>query len=45
MCTKQTIQSDGSLDRLTLEIVLRGDLQNEELVGDAWSQSASMSTL
>ena len=31
---KANIQSDGSLDRLKLIIVVRGDLQNMELVGD-----------
>ena len=34
------IQSDGSLDKLKLRIVVRGDLQNKELVGDTWSQTA-----
>ena len=38
-------QSDGSLDKLKLRIVLRGDLQNKELVGDTWSPIASMKTL
>ena len=33
---KAKIQSDGSLDKLKLRIVFRGDLQNKELVGDTW---------
>ena len=39
---KAKIQSDGSLDKLNLRIVVRGDLQNKELVGDNWSPTASM---
>ena len=39
------IQSDGSLDKLKLRIVVRGDLQNKEMVGDTWSPTASMRTL
>ena len=42
---KAKIQSDGSLDKLKLRIVVRGDLQNIELVGDTWSPTASMRTL
>ena len=42
---KAKIQSDGSLDKLKLIIVVRGDLQNKNLVGDTWSQTASMKTL
>ena len=42
---KAKIQSDGSLDKLKLRIVVRGDLQNKEMVGDTWSPTASMSTL
>ena len=42
---KAKIQCDGSLDKLKLRIVVRGDLQNEELVGDTWSPTASMRTL
>ena len=34
---KAKIQSDGSLDKLKLRIVVRGDLQNKEMVGDTWS--------
>ena len=33
---KPKIQSDGSLDKLKLKIVVRGDLQNKETVGDTW---------
>ena len=42
---KAKIQSDGSLDKLKLRIVVRGDLQNKELIGDIWSPTASMRTL
>ena len=42
---REKIQSDESLDHLKLIIVVRGDLQHKELVGDNWSSIASMSTL
>ena len=42
---KAKIQSYGSLDKLKLRIVVRGDLQNKEMVGDTWSPTFSMSTL
>ena len=42
---KAKIQSDGSLDKLKLRIVVRGDLQNKEMIGDTWSPTASMRTL
>ena len=42
---KEKIQSDGSLDKLKLRVVVRGDLQNKELVGDTWSPTASMRNL
>ena len=42
---KEKIQSDGSLDKLKLRILVRGDLQNKEMVGDTWSPTVSMSTL
>ena len=42
---KEKIQSDGSLDNLKLRIVVRGDLQNKEMVGDTLSPTASMRTL
>ena len=42
---KAKIQSDGSLDKLKLRIVVRGDLQNKKMVGDTWSPTASMRTL
>ena len=42
---KAKIQSDGSLDKLKLRIVVRWDLQNKELVGYTWSPTASMRTL
>ena len=42
---KAKIQSDGILDKLKLRIVVRGDLQNKEMVGDTWSPTASMRNL
>ena len=42
---KAKIQSDGSLDKLKLRIVVRGYLQNKEMVGDTWSPTSSMRTL
>ena len=42
---KAKIQSDGSLEKLKLRIVVRGDLQNKEMIGDTWSPTASMRTL
>ena len=42
---KEQNQSDGNLDKLKLRIVVRGDMQNNELVGDTWSPIASMNTL
>ena len=41
---KANIQSDGSIYKLKFRIVVRGDLQNKEMVGDTWS-TASMRTL
>ena len=42
---KSKIQSDGSIDKLRLIILVLGDLQNKELVGDTWSPTSSMRTL
>ena len=42
---KTKIQSDGSIDKLKLRIVVRGHLQNKEMVVDNWSPTASMRTL
>ena len=42
---KANIQSDGSLDKLKLRILVRGDLKNKEMVGDTWSPTASMRNL
>ena len=42
---KAKIQSDGSLDKLSLRIVVRGDFQNKEMVEVIWSPTASMRTL
>ena len=42
---KANIQSDGCLDKLKLIIVVRGDFQNKDLIGDTWSTTASIRTL
>ena len=42
---KSKIQSYGSLNKLKLRIVVRGDFQNKEIIGDTWYPKASMSTL
>ena len=42
---KGKIQSDGSLDKLKLRIVVRGDFQNKEMIGYTWSPTASIMTL
>ena len=42
---KAKMQYDGILDKLKLRIVVRGYLQNKELVGDTWSPTASMRNL
>ena len=42
---REKTQSDGSLDKLKLIVVVRGDLHNEELVGDNWFPTASTRTL
>ena len=42
---KSKIQSDGSLDKIKLRIVVRGDLQNMELVVYTCLPKAFMSTL
>ena len=42
---KAKIQSDGSLDKIKLRIVIRRDLQKNELVRDNWSPTDPMWTL
>ena len=42
---KAKIQSDGSLDKLKLRIVVRGDLQNKRLVIDTWPIAAPIRNL
>ena len=42
---KPKIQSDWCLYKIKLRIVVRGDPQNKELVGDTWSPTASMRIL
>ena len=42
---KAKIQCDGSLEKFKLRILVRGDLQNKERIGDTWSPKKSMRTL
>ena len=42
---KANIQYDGSLEKLKLRIVVRGDLQNKETVGNTWLPKAYTRTL
>ena len=42
---KANILFDGSIDRLKLRILVKGDLQNKENIGDTWSPTASMSNM
>ena len=44
-CYKAKIHSDGRLDKPKFIVVVIGDLQNKELVGDTWSPIASMRNL
>ena len=39
------IHSYGSIDKLKLRIMVRGDMQNRELVGYTWSPTASTRSL
>ena len=39
------IQYDGSLDKLKLRTLVKGDLDNKEMIGDTWNPTASMSNL
>ena len=39
---KAKIQSDGTIDKLKLRIVVRGDLHNKEMVGGTWSLKVLM---
>ena len=41
---KAKIQSEWSLNKLKLRILVRGDQQNKELAGYTWSQTASIRT-
>ena len=41
----ENIQSDGSLDKLKLRIVVRGEFHNKEIIGDNWSPTEQASTL
>ena len=42
---KAKIQSAGSLDKLKLIFVVRGDFLNKEMIGDTWYKTSSMRTL
>ena len=45
MFTELKYNPIGSLDKIKLRSVVRGDIQNKELVGDTWSPTYFMSTL
>ena len=42
---KAKMQPDGSLDKLKLTIVVRGDFQNKDMIGDTWYPTAAMRAL
>ena len=42
---KAKIQSDGSLDKLKLRILVRVDLQNKEIIGDTRYPKSSINNL
>ena len=42
---KAKIKSDGSLDKLKLRMVVRGNFQNKEMVGDTLSPTSSMKNM
>jgi hypothetical protein len=42
---KVKVRSDGSLDKLKMQLVLRGDLQDKNITEDKWSPSASFRSL
>ena len=42
---KAKIQSDGSVDKLKLRILVRRDMKNKEIFGETWSPTASTRTL
>ena len=42
---KAKIQYVGSIDKFKFIIVVRGDLQNKEMIGDTWDPIVSMRTL
>ena len=42
---KAKIQSDGSIDKLKLGVVVIWDLHHKEIIGYTWYPTASMSTI
>ena len=42
---KANIQFDGSVNKLKLKIVVGGDLNNKDLIGDTWSPTDYMRSL
>ena len=42
---KEKIQSNGSIDKLKLRTVVRGDFKNKEMIGETCSPTESMRTL
>ena len=44
-CLQGKIKYNGSFDKLRLIILVRGGLQNKEMIGDTWDPTSSMRTL
>ena len=42
---KEKMKYDGSLDKLKLRIVVRGDFQKKVIIGDTWYPTASTRTM
>ena len=42
---RANIQSDGSLEKLNLRIVVRGGFQNKEIIGYTWYPTSTMMDL
>ena len=42
---KANVQFDGSIEKLKLRIVVRGDLNNKEMIVDTWDPTGSIITL
>ena len=44
-CLQGKKQSDGSLNKLKLRIIVRGDLNNKKMIGDTWDPTVSTRNL